>query len=36
LAGCHHPGRWCQLDRRMDLAVLGVLVILKSKVQSLV
>jgi hypothetical protein len=36
LAGRHHTGWWCQFDRRMDLVVLGVLVILKSKVQSLV
>jgi hypothetical protein len=34
LAGCHHTSRWHRLDCRMDLAFLGSLVTLKSKVQS--
>ena len=34
LAGSHHTGRWHRLDCRMDLAFLGSLVTLKSKVQS--
>jgi hypothetical protein len=32
LAGCHYTGRWHRLDRRMDLALLGSLVTLNSKV----
>jgi hypothetical protein len=34
LVGRHHTGRRCQLDRRMDLAGLGGLVISPPNAQS--